>query len=215
MKYVMENTDQTHAPVTHSHRSMYRALTCLRSSLVAFALGVAVCVMLRPSDVLGHGGLSFYGNFSRTFVPYAVGMFAASYYLFKACLELRAFSATRAFGMWLQWVAVAMVGVVLTPSLSSAWAIQDMHVVFSFVVFVIQAGLALRYLLMASHELFDWGLLIMQLAAIIGVVLSFRIINVLPAMLPAQVLATSSFGLLLIRAVRAQTKRNSSMMVVQ
>jgi len=215
MKYVAETTSQTRLAKPRGHQSVLRARTYIRGSAVAAALAVVACVLLQPADILGHYGLSFYGNFSRTFGPYMVGLLIAAYCLFWAGRELRSFSETRGFSSGLQWVAVALLGVVATPSFSGVWLVQDLHVLFGFIIFVTQALLSLRYLMHVRRGLFDWSLLALQLLAILGVILSFRPLHILPLMLPAQVLAVGAFGVLLMRAVSAQIAEHRTMIVVE
>lgn len=180
---------------------MSKTLWLLYCATMTFCATVVLCIALEPSDIFTHDGLSFYGNFHKTFLPYGIGLVATAYFVIRACQTLRDTQAARSFRVGLEGIAIALLGIVATPSFSSVALIQDLHVIFGFVIFVTQAGLSLHYLIKARGGWLDWMLLGGQLAAIVLVALSFHAIGTLNFMLPAQVLAISSFGALLIRAV--------------
>jgi len=166
-----------------------------------------VCVALRPSDVLSYDGLSFYGNFRETLLPYGLGLVATSYFLLRACLTLVDSQVARSFRAGLEIIAIALLGIVATPSFSYLWFVQDLHVVFGLVIFIAQAVLSLNYLRHAEHTTFDTILLTLQVLAIVVAALSLHEIHALSLMLPAQLLAVVAFDTLLLRAVHAETKR--------
>lgn len=180
---------------------MLKILWYLWAAALSFCLTVLLCVALQPSDILTHDGLSFYGNFHKTFLPYGLGLVATAYFVIRVCQHLRRGQAARSFRVGLECIAIALLGIVATPSYSSVVLIQDLHVIFGFVIFVAQAVLSLHYLIKARRGWLDWLLLGGQLAAIVLVALSFHVVGVLNFMLPAQVLAIVCFGALLIRAV--------------
>lgn len=180
---------------------MNRTLVDLLLCGLSFGLAVVICVALQPSDVFSHDGLSFYGNFQKTFLPYGIGLVAAAYFLLRACHTLVNTQAARSFRLGLEAIAIAVLGIVATPSFSHTMLIQDLHVAFGFIIFVTQAILSLHYLGKVGRLRLDWVLLALQLIAIVVVALSFHAVAVLNLMLPAQVLAIASFGTLLIRAV--------------
>jgi hypothetical protein len=148
-----------------------------------------------------HDGLSFYGNFERTILPYGLGLVITSYFLLKACRTLVNTRAAQSFRLGLEAIAIALLGIVATPSLSHSMLIQDLHVIFGFIIFVTMAILSLHYLGREGRYKLDWILLGLQMVAIVLVALSFRTVAVLDIMLPAQLLASIAFGTLLVRAV--------------
>ncbi len=182
---------------------MNRTLLYISLGGGSFIATVLVCVALQPSGILSHDGLSLYGNYSRTLLPYSIGLVATAYFLLRAC---RAFvmdsQAAHSFRIGLEAISIGLLGIVATPSLSTVWFIQNLHVVFGFMIFVTQAFLSLRYLRHVDHGIISKALLGTQMLAIVLVILSFQATNVLDIMLPAQVLATVAFGALLLRAIK-------------
>ncbi len=182
---------------------MARSLQYLWLSSIAFVVTVVLCTVIYPHDLLTHSGLSNFGNLRITIFPYSVGLVATSYFLLRANRALAELTtlAARSFRMGLEGIALALLGILATPSGSTISFVQDLHVLFGFVIFVAQAALSLHYLIKARGDVLDWLLLALQLVAIGLVVLSFYAIGILHLMLPAQLLAIVAFDALLIRAV--------------
>jgi hypothetical protein len=178
-----------------------RTLVDLLLCSASFLATVIVCVALRPSDIFSHDGLSYYGNFEHTIIPYGIGLVATAYFLLRACYTLKDTLAAHSFRVALEAIAIGLLGIVATPSFTHNLAVQDTHVVFGFVIFITQALVSLHYIGRDDPHFIDWMLLASQITAIALVALSFRTIAVLDVMLPAQILATVSFGTILIRAV--------------
>lgn len=186
---------------------MSRALGYLWAANITFILTVMVCVLLQPSNIWGHEGFSFYGNFMHTIVPYSIGLCGVAYCVARAGQALRDTEAAQSFYRGLMIIALAIVGIVVTPSLSGLWLVQDLHVVFGLVVFMLQALLSLHYLRQGRGGMVDWLLLVLQWVGIVVVALSLRLIGVVALMLPGQVLSILAFDALLIRAVRQESYR--------
>ena len=182
---------------------MAKSLRYLWLSSLSFAITVVVCTGLYSHSLLTHTGLSDFGNLGSTLLPYSVGLVATSYFLLRACRALGELAtlAARSFRAGLEGIALALLGIVATPSGSTISFVQDLHGAFGFIIFVTQAALSLHYLIKARGDALDWLLLALQLVAICLVILSFHAVGVLRLMLPAQLLAIVAFGALLIRAV--------------
>lgn len=167
---------------------------------------VGLCVFIQPSAVLSYFGLSYFGNFRETVLPYGIGLTLTAYFLLRACQTLRTIPAGQSFRPGLECVAIALLGIVATPSLSSLWIIKNLHVFFGLMIFVVHAGMSLHYLIRVRTDRMGWGLLVIQVIAIIAAALSFPSIAIINLMLPAQTVAIGSFGALLLRAVRPPAK---------
>ena len=186
---------------------MPRAVRYLWLSITSLVTTVVVCVILQPDGVLSHAGLSYFGNFGRTLIPYSIGMVATAYFLLRACFTLGSPHGliSRSFRYGLEGIAIGLLGIVATPSLSPLHFIRDVHVAFGIIIFITQAVLSLRYLIRVRGGAADWALLVLQLFAIVIVGLSTGRVGLLDWMLPAQLLAVVSFFALLIRAVNHAT----------
>ena len=176
----------------------------LRLSGAAFAVTVATCVSLRPGDVLTHNGLSFYGNFQTTLLPYGVGLGLTAFFLLRASQQMLPGTEMHEVRLPLMVIANALLGVVLTPSFSASRLVQGLHVLFGAVVFGTQVAVSRRLLRPGAIRSDRW-LLTLQLVAFGFVLLSLGGIGELSLMLPAQALTSGAFAALLLRAVRRQT----------
>lgn len=161
-----------------------------------------VCIASYPYNLLSHDGLSYYGNIDSTRLPYSIGLVVAAYFVLRACWAMGGMQTqtAKSFRVGLEAIAIAALGIVATPSLSANPFVQNLHVLFGFVMFLAQAALSMHYLIRARGDAADWILLGLQFVAIAIAGLSFEVVGVLHLMLPAQLLAIFAFGALLIRA---------------
>src|SRR5687768_6264606 len=135
-----------------------RTVQYLRKSAASLSLAVIICSAVHPSAIFTHYGFSYYGNMPATLVPFSLGLVASAYYLFRAVLAagsgpLNAFSRMRT---GLAAVALAMLGLVVTPSLSTVPVIQAGHVVFGTVAFFVSTLLSMRYMVWIRNRFTDW-----------------------------------------------------------
>jgi hypothetical protein len=184
---------------------MNRLLLYLWLSALTFLAGVAVCMLLDPTAIISHSGFSYYGNLRRTIIPYGLSIVGSAYFLIRACQLMKSTAVARSFRVGLEGIAVALLGIVATPSLAAFSPLQDLHVLFGLFIYAAQAALSLHFLIHVRGAVMDWFLLCCQLAAVVLAVLSFHAVNMLSVMLPAQLLAVCSFGALLIRAATYRT----------
>jgi hypothetical protein len=182
---------------------MREVLRLLRLSGASFTATVAACVSLQPREVLTHNGLSFYGNFRQTLLPYAVGLGLTAWFALRASRLLASVGVWRQVRRLLAAMALALFGVVLTPSFSRLRVVQVLHVLCGAMVFGLQWAVA-RQLVQLRVSQRDYWLFRLQLLALGLVLLSFGLVGELSLMLPAQVLAIGTFGALLFRAVHRQ-----------
>lgn len=197
-------------PALYSSGYMQQARRYAWVSTGVFVVTVLVCVLLKPNNVWGHAGLSLYGNLPLTVAPYALGLLVSDYFLLRVCQHLERQDVTGGLRTGLIMIVIAVVGIVVTPSLSGAWLVQDLHVLFGLAVFLIQLVLSWQYLLQTQHNVVSWLLFGLQVIAIGLVLLSFRPVAVLQLMLPGQILAVIAFAALVIRAVDTKDKGHAS-----
>jgi len=182
---------------------MREALRYLRLSGAAFAATVTACVCLQPGDVMTHNGLSFYGNFQQTLLPYGLGLGLTALALLRASQHMPQAAVGRGLRLSLSAMAAALLGVVVTPSFAQNWLIQLLHVLFAAMVFVLQLAVSWRATHLRTGQLDHW-LFRVQLGALAVAMLSFGTFGALSLMLPAQALAIASFGALLLRTLQRE-----------
>lgn len=171
----------------------------LQLSGVLFVLTVIICVCIKPNDIFTHDGLSFYGNYAKTLIPYGVGLAATAYFIVRAGHDIGQDKQLLPLRYGLEVLAIGLLGIIATPSFSPSTTIDDMHVTFGFIIFLTQALFSLRYIIKSPG---DWLLVSLQFAATACVALSFSSLNIFDFMLPAQFAAIITFSALHLRAVR-------------
>lgn len=165
--------------------------------------GLLICVALKPKGLTTNDGISYYGIFARTVVPYAFALLGSALCLRRALRWTAARSPKPAYlGSAANWLATMSAGVVLTPysaGLLFDWA----HTMLGAAVFVLQLVLGAQILGWTAGD--AWVATFLAAQFISGV---FCAIWVLPKhgwLIQGQVVFQLSFGALLIRTARVLT----------
>jgi len=184
------------------HHSAY-PIKYLRTSALSLYPTVVVCIALRPSAVMTHYGFSYYGNLRATLLPFCVGLVTAAYYLWRAAKVLAAEPVYQLYRLadGLKLMALSILGIVVTPSLSVMPPIRLAHVVFGTAIFAAASILSMRYLVWVRCGALDWMLLTCQMLSVLMAFMSFEFLDAFKLMLPAQLMAATAFSLLLLRTV--------------
>jgi hypothetical protein len=153
-------------------------------------------------------GLSFYGNFQSTLLPYLIGFGCMAACMGYAAHILRATEGTFVKPirntLWIS--AICTVGIIVTPSFG--WLpLRLLHFGCAAVLFVSQLSLgrdlALSRLgLRTEHFIFG-----LQLVGVLGIILSYRRIALLHVMIPAQVAAGIAFSALVSRTLTVLARK--------
>jgi hypothetical protein len=165
-----------------------------------FYAGLLVCVALRPDGLGANDGISYYGIFRQTVVPYAVALLGPGYFTWTALRTAADFTPAPAYLRRMADVlAASSVLVVLTPydaNLVFDWV----HTLAGTLLFALQLVLGLRLLGWSGGDGWTTGLLVAQFVS--GV---FCAVYVLPKhgfLLQGQVVFQVAFSALLIRITR-------------
>lgn len=171
----------------------------LRYSQFSFFGSLLVCFLLDPRVITGNLGISYYGNYQLTIIPYLIGLLLTSYFIIRAARALPRTSRTfNAMAEILTAVALLIVGVLLTPY-SVATLFDRAHVLTSGILFVVELALAIWLVVMTYR---DWVSLTLLTAQLVGALIAMiSLVTSIELMLTGQVIAQLAFGLLLIRAL--------------
>ena len=94
---------------------MYRrSIRLLIEAQLCLIAGLGVCVIIKPHGLLADDGISYYGIYKATIVPYAFALLGAGWCTFEAARRLPSMSR-RPLRLALQGFAAATVGLTLTP----------------------------------------------------------------------------------------------------
>ncbi len=181
-----------------------RAVRYVAYSELSFFGMLLVCVALIPRAATGNLGLSFYGTYHTTIIPYTAGMLLAGYYLIKAAHTLPHHTTTLQYlTEALIVLAVLIVGVCLTPY-SVDLLFDRAHIATSAVLFLVELLLA-GWLVYGACR--GPGNVALFAAQIIGALVSMlSAVNTADLMLPGEFVTQLAFGVLLIRCLHQLTR---------
>ena len=162
--------------------------------------GMLICIALKPNGLTTNDGISYYGTFARTVVPYAFALLGSALCTRRALHQAAPSSPQPAYlhGM-ANWLAAMSAGVVLTPytaGLLVDWA----HTLLGAAVFALQLVLGARLLNWTGGDAWVAAFLVTQFLS--GV---FCAIYVLPKhgwLIQGQLAFQFFFGALLVRTTR-------------
>lgn len=161
--------------------------------------GLLLCVLLKPAGLAANDGISYFGIFRVTFVPYAIGLLGSAYFCRQTANNLRG-SNLGPVRLVMSAVATLTVIIVLTPYAAGRW-VDDTHTTCGSILFILQLLLSgwlivrLRYI---------WWSIALSLAELAGGILSAIYLGPLHGFLfQSQVLFQLAFGTLLVLSLRA------------
>jgi hypothetical protein len=165
--------------------------------------GLMICVALKPKGLTANDGISYYGIFVRTAVPYAFALLGSVLCVRRALRWSAPSSPNPAYlHRVANWLAAMSLGVVLTPysaSLLFDWA----HTLLGAAVFVLQLVLGAQLLNWSGGDAWVAAFLVTQFLS--GVVCAVYVLPKHGWLIQGQVAFQLAFGALLMRTARVMT----------
>lgn len=109
----------------------------IRFGLAIFFGCLIVCAFLKPQGFWVNHGISYYGTFLETIIPYAIGFSAAIWSFYRVASVLAPYRNLRIIRQLMLAAAICMAGVLITPYSVSA-SLYDIHVLFGSLLFSAQ-----------------------------------------------------------------------------
>jgi hypothetical protein len=157
-----------------------------------------------------HRGLSYYGNYFPTVVPYAAGLIASiSCLLFAAYFLPTKPPQFATLRFLFAAIAIGLAGILATPEQAGVlfyWA----HAFATVSLFVTAGGTALWMLLRHKMQIIDWLLLGLLLAGSALSLLSAPYVAMLGVLSLGQVLALNGATVLIVRVTSAWLVQNET-----
>jgi hypothetical protein len=172
---------------------MVRAARTILLGQSIFYASLGICVLLKPSGLGVNAGISYYGIFRETFVPYAIGLLGAAYFTVRAVNEIPAEEQILRFA--LRVYPLLVVGIVITPYAVGRW-INDLHVACGSILFSLQLLLSLQ--LIRQQRYIWWSMLLTAAQLAGGIASAMYLAPARGLLLQAQVVFQIAFGALLI-----------------
>jgi len=170
-----------------------------------FYLGLALCAFLKPGGLSVNEGISYYGVFWLTVVPYSIGLFGSAYFCFRFVSSLGdSEEVVTKFTFTL--MALLICGVALTPDTLNRF-FNDAHMTFGSLLFILQ----LLYSAWLFKRLnYDSLVLSLGLVELLAGVISFIYLGPRHGyLLESQVVFQVSYGLLSIYALPKLLSRSA------
>lgn len=139
-------------------RSFKRFLVCQ----VALYASLVVCAILRPESLTINDGISYFGNFGNTIVPYALGLILAATFSVAAGRALPTTYPANTVRHYLYLFALGAIGILATPSLSARW-ISLTHEWIGASLFFLQLVLCIWIVLYIKRDVLNIVLLLIEI----------------------------------------------------
>jgi len=161
---------------------------------VLFCVCLLVSIILKPAGLAANDGISYYGIYARTFIPFAIGLLGAAYCYFRAARSM----ANAVLKPALILSSLLTVVIVFTPY--SLNGVTDwLHTAAGSVLFSLQ--LLLSFWLVATLR-FDIRAILLAVIELLSGILCFVYLR--PAhgfLIQCQILFQLSFGALVIYSI--------------
>jgi hypothetical protein len=189
-------------------RRMFGAIRTRLTAAQYIEIGMAtafplllLCTLLRPNSLSVNYGLSYFGVFLSTIVPYALAFCAYAFCLWKASesefIKIKQPTIVRWF---LRIMVIQIIGLLLTPYTR----FYNIHVFFGAGLFSLQLLLSLLCIIWSSLDLLNVSLLLIEFGS--GLAALYYLPRATGLLLQVQVVFQLAFGLLLVRVLKADSK---------
>lgn len=112
-----------------------------------FYTGLLICVILKPQGLTANGGISYYGVYRETILPYVLALLGPAYFLIKTA-ELYTESSQKLIRYTLTAFGLLTIGVLITPDS----LIDGIHRAFGIPLFSFQLLFSLWLVLRLDYK---------------------------------------------------------------
>lgn len=171
----------------------------LIGQLLSYA-GLLLCILLRPAGLDLNAGVSYYGIFRETFIPYAFGILSGAYFTKQAADDLPKDETIlkNSFKLF----ALIIFVIVITPYAAGHF-VNDVHVTCGTVLFAGQLWLSC-WLVRRLHYV-KWGVVLVAAEIAVGLLAAIYLVAVKSGtglLLQTEILYQVTFGTLLVAALQ-------------
>jgi hypothetical protein len=162
---------------------------------------IGLCHYLQPGRVRRGVPLSHFGVLRASRVAFAFGFGVSALCIATASVRLLdTMPYVNAVQLILGLTALCMVGIVATPYSTKYLSLYCLHILFAFIVFVMQVVAGLWIALLTDNWL-NWLLYGLVLVGGVLIFLSIRSIRVLASFALGQMLIINAFTLMMVRTI--------------
>ena len=180
--------------------SMSRSMSLFVASQASLYVGLIICMIIRPESLRVNEGISYFGNFPQTIIPYALGLLISIGLAVAAGWALAPGPYTGPVKWGLYAFALGGFGILITPSLSVTW-ISLTHEWIGAALFFLQFILTTWIVLYIKRDWLNIGLLGVLIAA--GLAAAFYLNPPVGLLMQCQLIFQIAFGLIILRSLEA------------
>ncbi len=157
---------------------------------------LCLCVIIRPDSLAVNYGLSYFGIFLSTVVPYAAAFMLYAFCLWQASvINLDDIRHSRFIGWIMRIMSIQIIGLILTPFNR----LYNVHVFFGAGLFSLQLLLSVSFIVWIASNWLNVTLVLIEFLS--GVASLYYLPQAHGLLLQTQVIFQFAFGLLLIRTL--------------
>lgn len=173
-----------------------KAIQYLRVGLISFLILLSLCIFIRPSGLSANSGISYYGVFNNTLLPYSLAFLVVSISTWRAAAIMdNDTKIRRLIKLSLQVFAVLLIGLLLTPHTF----LSGEHVFIGSTLFALQLVFGIVLVFMVDY---NWVNVVLLVATFISGLASLVYLNQNSGyMLQSQIIFQISIWLVIIRVL--------------
>ena len=161
---------------------------------VCFYVGLLVCIIIRPAGLANNAGISYYGVYRETILPYILALLGSAYFTIKAAEHFSALGQV-IMRYALTLMGLLTIGILITPDSLSKF-MDGLHRGCGASLFSIQLLLSVWLVVQLRYKL--WAI-IGTLVELGGGIASFHYLSLQHGLLlQAQVVFQAGFGWVII-----------------
>lgn len=162
---------------------------------LAFWAGVIVCIWIRPEGLSANDGISYFGGFANTLVPYVLAFALAAYGLVSAAGYLQdGKRVLKVLRLSLYALAILMAGIIIVPRT----LYEPLHIAFGSTIFALQLAIAWLLAFRIYRSWLNTALFALQFLG--GVLAAIELVPAEGLLIQSQMVFQFAFGVLLLRS---------------
>jgi hypothetical protein len=109
-------------------------------SQLCLYVSMLVCIVIKPRGLAANAGISYYGTFLKTVVPYTAGILGGAYFSYRLAKTLPKASFKYVRKAFIA-ISILSIGIVLTPYSINA-ALDWTHTISGSIIFVLELAIS-------------------------------------------------------------------------
>ncbi len=171
----------------------------LNAAVSLFGL-VVICIIIKPGGLSANAGISYFGNYKETLLPYSGAFVLTAWFLYQLTNHLpRAKFLSGYVKQALDIVAILVIALILVPS-NAGRAFEDIHESIGSAIFSVELILSIYWWLACKRDNRLFAFLMLEFFS--GLASAFYLPTAGGFLLQAQLVYQAAFMLVLQRVLR-------------